>query len=213
MRRMALAGLVALIGVAILPIVSAAAQGSTPAAGAGASCGEVTPRDAAFFQAVAATPGAATPQSNAQGAAATPTPFAMPEGAAADDATVAEITQLYQQLIACLNAGDYLRAYALYSDEYLRRNLGQEAIADLAATPIPVEASQQSTFGGVLDARVLGDDRLAALISTRNAQAGELLVFATLRRVDGRLVIDDEQVVEAEITGTPRGTPATGSAP
>jgi hypothetical protein len=209
MMRLGFFMIVAMIGVAMLPLTARAAQDGTPAAGAGAeSCSEVTPRDAAFFQAVAATPGAATPQSNAQGTTATPTPFVMPEGAPADDATVAEIEHLYQQLIDCLNAGDYLRAYALYSDDYLLRNLNEEAIASLAATPVPMDASQQSEFGGILDARMLDDGRIAALVSTRNAQAGELLIFSTLRRVDERLVIDDEQVVEAEIPATPEGAPS-----
>ena len=52
----------------------------------------------------------------------------MPEGDVVDEETSAAVTALYQQLIACLNEGDFLRAYALYTDDYLVRNLSEEAI-------------------------------------------------------------------------------------
>jgi hypothetical protein len=133
----------------------------------------------------------------------------MPAGETADEAAVAQISTLYQQLIACLNAGDYLRAYALYSDDYLERNLSDELLDHLQATPVPVEASQQSTFNSVVDARTLDDGRLAALVSTGNPQSGEILLFTILQRQDDRLLIDEEQVIQAAgPAATPPGTPA-----
>jgi hypothetical protein len=123
----------------------------------------------------------------------------MPEGQPADDATVAEVTALYEQLVDCLNQGDYLRAYALYSDDYLLRNLSQGQIASMAATPVPVQESQRVSFGGILDARRLEDGRVGALITTHSEQAGDLVLFTIVRREGDQLLIDDEQVVETEM--------------
>jgi len=127
----------------------------------------------------------------------------MPEGEPADDATVTELTTLYQQLVDCLNQGDYLRAYALYSDDYLLRNLSQDQIAGMAATPVPTDESQRVSFGGVLDARMLEDGRVGALVTTRNAQTGDLIIFTIVRREGDQLLIDDEEVVETEMQATP----------
>jgi hypothetical protein len=67
----------------------------------------------------------------------------------------------------------------------------------------------QSELGGVLDARVLEDDRIGALLTTRNPQSGEVLIFAILSRDGDRLLIDEEQVVEvAGPVASPMGTPA-----
>jgi hypothetical protein len=204
MSRFAFIVAVSIAGTIILPGGSLAAQGGTPAAGTQttASCTDVTPRDAQFFQSLA-TPAAATPPGNTSASGATPAPFAMPEGEPADDATITELTTLYQQLVDCLNQGDYLRAYALYSDDYLLRNLSQDQIAGMAATPVAAEESQRVSFGGVLDARMLEDGRVGALVTTHSEQAGDLIVFTIVRREGDQLLIDDEQVVEAEIQATP----------
>lgn len=205
-RRIVVLSLCALLLAGTTP--AAVAQSGTPAAGSGdASCASVEPRDASFFEAVAATPAADADQGTpAQG---TPTPFTMPAGEPADEETIAAVTVLYQQLVDCLNAGDYLRAYALYTDDYLLRNLTAEAIGQLEATPVPSEAAMQTSFGSVLDARLLPDGRVAALVTTSNPQSGDIVIFATLRRDGDRLLIDEEQVVEAA-AATPVGaaTPA-----
>ena len=62
-----------------------------------------------------------------------------PASAPANSATVAAVTATYQQLVACLNAGDYLRLYALYTDAYLIRTVqhGKFTQAQLQATPDP----------------------------------------------------------------------------
>ncbi len=185
---------------------SASAQAGTPTTDSTvASCASIDPREAAFFRKLAATPAAdPEPQSTGQEAnAATPAPFAMPEGQPADSAVVAEVTTLYQRLIACLDAGDYLRAYALYSDEYLVRNLTADAITSLGATPVPSQASMQSEFGGVLDARLIDDGRIAVLVATSNPESGDLVLFAVLRRDGERLLIDEEQVVEVAAVASP----------
>jgi hypothetical protein len=210
MRSAALAALLALT-LAVSYGAPAAAQGGTPETGgqSEASCAPIEPRDAQFFESLAGTPAADETSGGQAGSAATPTPFAMPEGEAADEATLDEVTTLYEQLIACLNAGDYLRVYALYSDAYLERNYSDELLATLQATPVPTEEAMQSELGGILEARVLDDGRIATLLTTRNPQSGEVLIFATLSRDGERLRIDEEQIVEAETPpATPAGTPA-----
>ena len=169
------------------------AQESTPAT-TGASCESVTPRDPADFDALAATP---TDEDAGNQDVATPeaTPFAMPEGESASDEDVAQITEVYGTLVDCLNNGDFLRVAALYSDDYLLRNFSPEAIQAMEATPQAEGAETQSEFVNVQDARVLGDDRLAALIVTQNPETGEIVTYAELVRSGDQLLIDKEEVV------------------
>jgi hypothetical protein len=189
-----------------------AAQNGTPAAGgqASTSCSDLQPRDAAFFQQIPGTPAAELAKTETTG---TPTPFTMPEGNPADQATVDEIAALYQQLTDCLNKGDYLRAYALYTDEYLQKNLSAKAIESLAATPVPIEASRQSRFQSVLDARMLANGQIGALVSTTNAVSGQIIIYSVLQRVGDHLRINEEQVVEVALPTSPEaGSAATPAA-
>ena len=50
------------------------------------------------------------------------------EGEDADEATIQAVTQTYRELVACLNAGQFLRVYALYTDDYLRRTLADTRV-------------------------------------------------------------------------------------
>jgi hypothetical protein len=169
------------------------AQESTPTA-TGASCEAVSPRDTAEFDAIAATP---TDGQSGNQDVATPeaTPFAMPAGDPASDEDVAQITEVYGTLVDCLNTGDFLRISSLYTDEYLLRNFSPEAIQAMEATPQAEGAETQTEFVAVQDARVLGDDRLAALIVTQNAETGEIVTYSELVRSGDQLLIDKEEVV------------------
>jgi hypothetical protein len=193
------------LSLGVVHFANAQEASPSPASNQPASCDEIEPRDAAFFETVAGTPEESAnegiPEQDSAGA--TPTPFAMPEGDMADEMTVAAVSALYEQLIACLNAGDFLRAYALYTDDYLVRNLSEEAITRLEATPVPSDESTRSEFGGLMDARLLQDGRVAALVTISNPQSGDVLIHAILREEDGRLRIDDEAVVESEVAATP----------
>src|SRR5829696_1204798 len=61
------------------------------------------------------------------------------QGEDADEATVQAVTQTYRELVACLNAGEFLRIYALYTNDYLRRTLADSGmdLQQLQATPAP----------------------------------------------------------------------------
>ena len=205
--RLSMVILAAALGIGVG--VPALAQESTPADGAepSATCDAVEPRDAQFFAGLADSP-EATPADEQQAAdqasgGGTPVTAELPDGEIADDATVAEIAGLYETLIDCLNGGDYLRAYALYTEDYLLRNLSEEALAQLEATPIPVDESTQSEFGGILEARVLDDGSIAALVTTSNPLSGDVIIRSTLVREDNVLRIDEETVVEAATPATP----------
>jgi hypothetical protein len=142
-----------------------------------------------------------------------PTPFAMPEGQPADEATVAAITAAVREYVACLNAGDTARVLALYSDHGL-----QVILADLIAggatpqqilgsfgTPQPLPDDQLNLLYGVDDVRVLPDGRVAALIVGDNlaepGPPGPALLYYV--QVDGRWLVDGFVATEEIVTPTP----------
>jgi hypothetical protein len=151
MRRQAIIAIAA--GLTLSLPGAVVAQETTPTT-TGATCDAVTPRDAADFDAIAATP---TDGQSGNQDVATPeaTPFAMPAGDPASDEDVAQITEVYGMLVDCLNTGDFLRISSLYTDDYLQRNFSAEAIQAMEATPQAEGAETQSEFVAVQDARVL----------------------------------------------------------
>ncbi len=77
------------------------------------------------------------------------TPVAMPQRPVAGDVIDADsddgktVTSTLATLFACLNAGDRLRAYALYTDTYLASIL-QPGDLPAVATPQPADADEQT---------------------------------------------------------------------
>ena len=134
------------------------------------------------------------------------------EGESADEQTTNEVARVYTQLIDCLNGGDYLRAYALFTDDYLQRNLSQEVIERLHATPVPMEQSTQSEFRGVLDVRLMANDQIGALVLVSNPQSGDTVIRTIMIREGDALRILDETPVETtgpdQSTGGAQGTPS-----
>lgn len=136
----------------------------------------------------------------------TPVPVEMiPDGIAPDDDTRAEVTATVTMLIACVNAGDLLRAFALYEDAYLarlvdpERALTVEIANELAvsfATPEPVPSEDQTTLVGLPVLRQTADGRVAVVTETNGGVEDEddetelnLLILA--RAGDGRWQIVD----------------------
>lgn len=135
--------------------------------------------------------------------AGSPGPFTRPQGPAADPATVEAITATYRELVACLNGGDLLRPFALYTEGYIRRNISPEQVQSFRATPVPQEPVQVA-FRGVREAVVLPDGRVGALIDLANPTTGEqTTLFAVLAQVGDRWLIDEETVIEVQAPGTP----------
>ena len=165
----------------------------------------VAPRSLASLQALA------TPVAGAVAPTAS-TGTALPPGEPADAATVAALTATAREVIACDNAGEALRALALYSDRSLRQHLGTpgaftpERYATLA-TPRPVDPGIQVALVAVRDARLLPDGRAAAVVVVDDPTAGGQARSASILffvEQDGRWLIDGAITdVEGGATGTP----------
>jgi hypothetical protein len=149
-------------------LANTAAQGATPApypvAPDPAEC-VVARRSLEEVAAVVGTPaaGATAP------VAASPTPFVRPSGEPADPATAADVTATVRQLFACTNAGDFLRVYALFTDDFLRAFLaGTPLTADVqayfAATPVPLPTDQQRIIVRFGEAERLADGRVGLVV-------------------------------------------------
>lgn len=91
--------------------------------------------------------------------------------------------------LPCINAGDILRMMALWSDDYLRQQLGGVAfdasMISAMATPQPPPGSGQITLLAVEDVRMLPDGRVTAQVHTQ----GEIDVIL-FRNVAGEYRID-----------------------
>ena len=129
------------------------------------------------------------------------------EGEEADEATVQAVTQTYRELVACLNAGEFLRVYTLYTDDYLRRTLADSGmdLAQLQATPAP-DRKEATALVSVSDVSQVAAGRVTARVETASSPEGVVsVVHAVLEQVGDRYLIADETVVDAEAA-----TPAAG---
>jgi plastocyanin len=185
------------------------AQNATPAAGEvidPAEC-QVEPRTTEELQQLvgAANEGTeATPGAEQAGTM---------QGEDADEATVQAVTQTYRELIACLNGGQFLRVYALYTDDYLRRTLADSGIdpEQLQATPSP-DQQETAALAGISDVRQLAGGQVTARVETISVPDGvSTVIQAVLEPVEDRLLIADETVVDAA-AATPESAGATPAA-
>lgn len=120
-------------------------------------------------------------------------------GEAADQETIEAVTATYREMVACLNAGEYLRIYALYTDDYVRRNLaeGGETLEALYATPVP-RGEQSTALVSVRDVRLVEGDLVAARVETYDPTVGGTIIIDALLVPSGdRYLIDAETVVDA----------------
>lgn len=168
MHRLALALLGAFMLSLVLPPVVGRAQEATPDPALDVPAPEectITPRSIPELQNLLATPATPTP------AAASPTPVALPTGTPVDDATAQAVTTAIRQLVACLNAGDYWRLLAAYSDRYVQVFLQAyvdpatgvtQELYDAYATPQPPEASRRTGLLDIGPIVLLADGRAAA---------------------------------------------------
>ena len=135
------------------------------------------------------------------------------EGEDADEATVQAVTQTYRELVACLNAGEFLRIYALYTDDYLRRTLADSGmdLQQLQATPAP-DRQEATALVGVSEVRQLAGGRVTARVETTSSPEGTAsAVQSVLEQVEDRYLIADETVVDAA-AATPQASGATPAA-
>lgn len=146
--------------------------------------------------------GAVTP------APAQPTVFAIPDGEPVDAAIAEALEATVRESLACRNAGDFLRAYALFSDRFVAALLGPpdaidpDLVARLSVPPTPVAEADRLSLGSVSDARRLTDGRVGAIAVTQNAEEvfADYLFFVE----SGDRWLIDERVF---LSDKPRSTP------
>ena len=145
-----------------------------------------------------------------------PVGVALPAGEPADEATVAAVTATARQFLACLNAGDVPRMYALVSDEFLRQSFAgqpptEAVLAYFTAPPTPRPVETRASFLGLRQARVLPDGRVGALVDDRDPTvpgvppvSTDFVVFAEA----GDRWVMDQLIAGLERTHGPEATPA-----
>ncbi len=209
MRSLIYSTLVAALTLLILrPEATRGATQATPAAELGpptaAEC-QIAPRSEAEIAALAATP-LTTPATPVP-----PEPASLPEGEPADAATIAGLMQTLREVIACAEAGDLGRLLALYTDDAIVQ-------AVLNAEPVPIvpgrrpdgtphPASPPAVIDRtpvVLEARMLPDGRVAALVTT--VEPGAAVDVVWFARVGDRWLIDAIRPALIE-PGTPPASP------
>ena len=92
-------------------------------------------------------------------------------GVPADQQTVAAITAVAREMVACSNAGDILRRLALYSDNRLRfayPDGPNQALTAIADKPLPVTVYDRVALTSVDDVRTLDDGRVSARVRVDN---------------------------------------------
>ena len=149
----------------------------------------VAARTAAELEAIVATPAAATPE-------ATPSELAeMPEGVPADAATVAEVLSTLREAVACINTGDDLKIIQFYSDDLIRRLLGNAPLGQLEqeGTPVPLTEEQMTELIAISGMVMLPDGRVAVVVTgddhTNPAPATDTIFYFV--KVGDRWLIDD----------------------
>jgi hypothetical protein len=92
-----------------------------------------------------------------------------PAGEPADPATKTEITAVVRKLEACINTGDPLLAFALFTDDFFRvLPLTEETMAEVrgweTAAPNPAPDDKRQVLIGPWEVRILPDGRVAAAV-------------------------------------------------
>lgn len=155
----------------------------------------VEPRTPPLFGGIPATPVATTPVAQA-------TPTALPEGEPADQVVIDGVTRTVRESVACRNAGDFARAYALLSDDMLRHLFGQETLIPpevqaLLADRQRVSKSARLAIVSLSDFTIYPDGRASAVVVTENTAhvfRDQLLLVNT----DDRWLID--AVIASQVT-------------
>jgi hypothetical protein len=132
-------------------------------------------------------------------------------GSTLNDAEREPIIAVVSESIACSNANDPMRAYALFTDRYLRIRFNGENADDLGhllvaitREPEPAAEADQLSIVSMDDFRRLDDGRVSVVVTTSNADATFTdLIYLT--EFDGRWLID-EAVPADSPAPTPRDT-------
>ncbi|MDQ3653783.1 MAG: hypothetical protein M3457_01715 [Chloroflexota bacterium] len=126
----------------------------------------------------------------------------LPQGEPVDPGTIAVIEGVVQQSWACSRT-DTLRAFALYTDDFLRGIAPPEgerdmALSGLEVTPAPDEVTSAATVSAASEARMLPPDgRVGVLFIITQPDGFPTVIFYVLeQQPDGRWLIDEENFVD-----------------
>lgn len=174
---------------------SVAAQDSTasPTPLAGVEC-TVEPRSFDDLMQLLATPASAPEPA----IAASPAAATLPAGDPADEDTVAAVQQSVQELTACINEGDLLRALTLYSDRFVHdafngATITQEQYDATVDAAEPRPAGEEVVIYSFGDVVIAADGRAAVLVvgdDPQNERPPSTTLFYLVEE-DGRWVVDE----------------------
>ncbi|MGI9253901.1 MAG: hypothetical protein ACR2J8_09150, partial [Thermomicrobiales bacterium] len=129
-----------------------------------------------------------------------PAPDNIPTGQPADDAQTVAVTTTVTESLACRNAGDLRRAYALMSDRMIEGLLGGESgpapelLYLLENRSDRVSRNDRLELVSVENVQFLDDGRIRADVTSRNADTTftDLLLFS---EQDGSWFIDESVAI------------------
>jgi hypothetical protein len=142
----------------------------------------------------------------------------LPQGSPADEETAAALTTTFHEFIACFDAGQYARAFALATDNAIgafgpdQSNPDEDTPeevrafleAQLAGTPVSDDggtpSDQPTVVSEARDARLLEDGRAGAVFESE----GDVLFVIFAQE-------DDTWLVDALINVAEQGTPEAGT--
>jgi hypothetical protein len=196
---------VVLIGVRSPLVNTVSAQATSAASPVVADC-TVQPRTIGELNEIASTAG--TPVS------VTPTsdeaiPYVKPLGPAASAQTVEEVMETVGQFYACVNAGDFLRYAALFSDDLIRSFADETSFLfpeDELLTPSPIPAEDRVVVDEITDVIELSDGRISALATFSIPDADQpfwLVITLSYDQDRERWLIDDFREVVKQEGSTP----------
>lgn len=161
------------------------------------------------------------PEGVGQRAAATPLPlatapeppFAIPQGEPADVDTTTGVSATLREAIACRNANDFRRAYALFTQDMLVSLFGGPATIDpeirtaIEEGAAPLPRRQQLALLTLTNIILLPDGRVGAVVETGNSRRAfqDYLIFEQ-DPTSGRWLIDESVILSTE-ERPQRGTP------
>lgn len=204
-----------ILSIILLPAATKG-QGATPAPGrvvpSPAEC-RVAPRSPASMMALITIPhphreSTFTPTLSAT-ARSSPS---FQDGVVADDRTIAGVTVTARENVACLNAGDVLRRFALFTDRGVGQFVqtygppsGTESLT-LTTTPVAnqLPIGQQVALVAVHEIQVRSDGRISATViqdAPTDPRLGESFVVVFVEDA-GRWLIDDIGVLPEPATPT-----------
>ena len=149
------------------------------------------------------------------GAVGTPAPFDVPDGSPVDDETATAVRSTLRELFACTNAGDFLRVYALFTDDFLRSffvgtPFSEEVAAFIGAAPQPLPDEERRVIVRLGEPRLLDDGRVGVpiVLDEPADPRSEEFDYAVLEPVGDRWLVDEiHEDVEAPVAvdGAPVG--------